>query len=328
MLKYLFLYLILVTNLFSSNSEVMIDKEMKNIIDSLPSMPNQTILQGAGFDDVNKNTLSKKEILKNEYKKFQFAIEQMNDDSFKKIAIDNLNEALYKLDNNEEIIIFYFISADTNEENIRSFMNYIDVLNSHFPSIKGKILLNNYPENLVDEVNRKLDFLVEPFEKDSGKGIIKVYGDGSYTYKVKSINGMKPNEKYQDIFHYVKKDGSTGNIILELKVDRNTKLKIIGETIVDSMVPYLKNLREKNIASNNVKFHIHPWAFNALKLSVVPAYVFSFCNSENFRFRDCENKYIVKGNITLDFFIKLIADKNSDYNKYYKSLQEGLNVKK
>ena len=114
MLKYLFLYLILVTNLFSSNSEVMIDKEMKNIIDSLPSMPNQTILQEVGLDDVNKNTLSKKEILKNEYKKFQFAIEQINDDSFKKIAIDNLNEALYKLDNNEEIIIFYFISADTN----------------------------------------------------------------------------------------------------------------------------------------------------------------------------------------------------------------------
>ena len=199
MLKYLFLYLILVTNLFSSNSEVMMDKEMKNIIDSLPSVPSQTILQEVGFDDVNKSTLSKKEMLKNEYKKFQFAIEQINDDSFKKIAIDNLNEALYKLDNNEEIIIFYFISADTNEENIRSFMKYIDVLNSHFPSIKGKILLNNYPENLVDDVNRKLDFHVEPFEKDSGKGIIKVFGDGSYTYKVKEINGMKPNEKYQDI---------------------------------------------------------------------------------------------------------------------------------
>ena len=54
-----------------------------------------------------------------------------------------INESIPKyVINLPRVISFDEFKADTNEENIRSFMNYIDVLNSHFPSIKGKILLN------------------------------------------------------------------------------------------------------------------------------------------------------------------------------------------
>ena len=324
MFKSFFLFIILVSYLYSSDIKVNHDTEMQNIISSLPSVQNNDILNELGISKNINNGHSKKELLKEEYKKFQFAIEQINDDNFKKMAIDNFNEGMKKLENNEEITIFYFISSESNEQNIRTFMTYIDVLNSHYPNIKGKILLNNYPENLVDVINKSLNFSVEEFVKESGKGTINVDSKGNYSYKVKSINGMTPNDKYQDIFTYKKLDGTTGNIIINLKVDNYSTLKVVGETIVDSMVPYLKNLREKNISSSNVKFHVHPWAFKSLNLNLVPAYVLSYCDNENFRFRDCENKFIAKGNITLEYFIKLIADKNNDYIKYYETLQKGL----
>lgn len=328
MFKSFFLFIILVSTSYTSDIKTIHDNEVQNIISSLPSVPNNDILNEIGMANSKNIGYSKKELLKEEYKKFQFAIEQINDDNLKKMAIENFNEGMKKLENNEEITIFYFISSESNEQNIRTFMAYIDVLNSHYPNIKGKILLNNYPENLVDVINKSLNFTVSEFEKESGKGIIKVDSAGNYSYKVKSINGMTPNDKYQDIFTYKKLDGTTGNIIINLKVDNYSTLKVVGETIVDSMVPYLKNLREKNISSSNVKFHVHPWAFKSLNLNVVPAYVLSYCDNENFRFRDCENKFIAKGNITLDYFMKLIADKNNNYIKYYETLQKGLNNEK
>lgn len=328
MFKSFFLFIILVSTSYTSDIKTIHDNEVQNIISSLPSVPNNDILNEIGMANSKNIVYSKKELLKEEYKKFQFAIEQINDDNLKKMAIENFNEGMKKLENNEEITIFYFISSESNEQNIRTFMAYIDVLNSHYPNIKGKILLNNYPENLVDVINKSLNFTVSEFEKESGKGIIKVDSAGNYSYKVKSINGMTPNDKYQDIFTYKKLDGTTGNIIINLKVDNYSTLKVVGETIVDSMVPYLKNLREKNISSSNVKFHVHPWAFKSLNLNVVPAYVLSYCDNENFRFRDCENKFIAKGNITLDYFMKIIADKNNNYIKYYETLQKGLNNEK
>lgn len=328
MFKSFFLFIILVSTSYTSDIKTIHDNEVQNIISSLPSVPNNDILNEIGMANSKNIGYSKKELLKEEYKKFQFAIEQINDDNLKKMAIENFNEGMKKLENNEEITIFYFISSESNEQNIRTFMAYIDVLNSHYPNIKGKILLNNYPENLVDVINKSLNFTVSEFEKESGKGIIKVDSAGNYSYKVKSINGMTPNDKYQDIFTYKKLDGTTGNIIINLKVDNYSTLKVVGETIVDSMVPYLKNLREKNISSSNVKFHVHPWAFKSLNLNVVPAYVLSYCDNENFRFRDCENKFIAKGNITLDYFMKIIADKNNNYIKYYETLQKGLNNEK
>lgn len=326
MRKLITIFSLLVTFLYSQENKITISDDMKEIIKSLPAIPEQKTINEMGLDGNNNVDKSKKELLKDEYKKFQFAIEQINDKAYKKLAVDNYNEGINKLSSQDNITIFYFLSNEQNEEKIRSFMNHVDVINSHFPNVKGKIFLNNYPDNLIEDYKSSINTQVIPYEKESAKGFFRLLENGEYFYKVKDIVGMIPEEKYQDIFSYIKKDGTESKIIINLKVDSNTKLKIIGDTIVDSMVPFMKNLREKNIKSSNVKFHIHPWAFKSLNLKVVPAYVFSICDNDNFKFRDCENKFIVKGNISLEYFMKLISEKDKSYSKYYDSFKEGKNV--
>lgn len=317
---------VLVSSLLSN--EVKISNEMNDIIKSLPTVASVELIEELKLSpSQNEDGKSKKEMMTKEFEKFKFAIEQITDENYKKLALDNYNEGLEKIQNNENITIFYFISGDSNHESIRSFMTYIDILNSHNSNIKGKILLNNYPDNFVDTYSDTLNTAVEETSKNTSKGSIIINENGDYTYKINNISGLKSGEKYQESISYNKKTGEQGLITLNLKADDNGQLKIVGKTVVDSMVPYLKKLKEKNIGSTNVKFHIHPWAFDSLKLKVVPAYLFSKCDSDNFKFRDCENEFIAKGNITLEYFIELISEKDTKYKALHNSLKEGMNVK-
>lgn len=61
--------------------------------------------------------------------------------------------------------------------------------------------------------------------------------------------------------------------------------------------------------------------FKKLNIKQVPAYVFSYCNTqEYFDFRKCDNKFIVRGDITLRKFISLMAKKDAKFDKYYEAL--------
>ena len=308
--------------LHAADLKTNIDKDFVKVLNNLPHTVNTTTLQEMGMQEKSK-TLSRKESIRKEYEKFKSAIDQITDKDYKQLALNRYKEGIEYLENKENITLFYFISQDTNEESIRNFMVQIDVLHSHNENIIGRIMLNNYPDNYKDSYQGDLKKTVIPLSKESGKGYLELNENGKYTYKVKSLDGMSIGEKYQDIFSYENIDKTKGTIKINLRVNKESELKVLGETIVDSMVPYLRNLRSKKIGSKNVKIHVHPWAFDTLELKKVPAYVLGYCDVNDFKFRECENKFVAKGNITLEYFMSLVSERDKDYTKLYDLFKEG-----
>ena len=92
------------------------------------------------------------------------------------------------------------------------------------------------------------------------------------------------------------------------------------------MYRYLKELKEYGISSKNVNFHVHPWAYKELGLEVVPAYLLTYCDNDDFRYKYCSNKFLIKGNISLQYFLTKVSEEDKYYNKFVYSLQEGKNV--
>ena len=80
---------------------------------------------------------------------------------------------------------------------------------------------------------------------------------------------------------------------------------------------YEKDLREK------VVIKMHPIMFKDLKLKRVPVYLFSSCPSNEFKYKDCENKYIVRGDISFVEALEIVVKEDKYYEKYLKRLQQG-----
>lgn len=87
----------------------------------------------------------------------------------------------------------------------------------------------------------------------------------------------------------------------------------------DSMANYVQNLQNEKIKKLEVTFH--PWAFEYFNLEKVPAYAISYCK-EDFRFKTCEHKYLVRGELSLTNFFEIVSDEDENYKKYYQKLIE------
>lgn len=91
----------------------------------------------------------------------------------------------------------------------------------------------------------------------------------------------------------------------------------------DGMANWLKTNKNDNglKSSPNIKYQFHPWAFEYFDIKRVPAFALSSCKKD-FRFKTCDNKYLIKGNISFLNFIETLSDNNKDYKKMYFDLVE------
>jgi len=87
----------------------------------------------------------------------------------------------------------------------------------------------------------------------------------------------------------------------------------------DSMAKYVQNLQ--NLGIKKIEYTFHPWAFKYFELEKVPAYAMSYCKPD-FRFKTCEHKYLVRGELSLTNFFEYVSDDNEDYKKYFFKLIE------
>lgn len=86
----------------------------------------------------------------------------------------------------------------------------------------------------------------------------------------------------------------------------------------DTMAEYVRNFQHYGISKLEVAFH--PWAFDYFKLDEVPAFALSYCNNEDFRFKQCEHKYLIRGEMSLRAFLEFIMEKDNTYSKYFYEL--------
>lgn len=69
---------------------------------------------------------------------------------------------------------------------------------------------------------------------------------------------------------------------------------------------------------------MHPFIFRKLKLKEVPAILFSKCgHGNNFKFKECENKYLVRGSVSLINALGIVSEMDSSYEKYLQILEQG-----
>lgn len=86
------------------------------------------------------------------------------------------------------------------------------------------------------------------------------------------------------------------------------------------MMDFLMNAYEAGVAGT---IKVHPLIFDTFKVTRAPAFALSYCpTGDNFAFRECENKYLAVGDITLTDFFKMVSDKDKKYESYYFELIE------
>lgn len=132
------------------------------------------------------------------------------------------------------------------------------------------------------------------------------------------------------ILYFISEDTSV-DLIKDFSY-RLSKLKEIDPTIeglimtrgliggnFDTMAEYVKGLQEKGVTKVDITFH--PWAFEHFKLEQVPAFALSYCKKD-FRFKTCEHKYLVRGEVSLTNFFEIVSDENTEYKKYFQKLIE------
>lgn len=68
---------------------------------------------------------------------------------------------------------------------------------------------------------------------------------------------------------------------------------------------------------------VHPLIFDTFKVTRAPAFALSYCpTGDNFAFKECDNKFLAIGDITLTDFFKMVGDKDKEYESYYFELIE------
>jgi len=154
--------------------------------------------------------------------------------------------------------------------------------------------------------------------------------NGYFTEKLNDIyDDYKENEKTQvTIFYFASSDMKAEafkSFVEHIKKLKKSKPNIIGRVLfrglidgtMDGITFWLKKLEEKGLKRTaDVKYQFHPWAFKHFELERVPAYVLSTCKRD-FTFRTCDNKYLVKGDISLVNFFEFLSEQNEKYKEYY-----------
>lgn len=326
--------LLISTMAYSSNdintSKEYFDKQLKDNSELLTNLKDG---YNKKISEISKNTSVKNDSdaktielnINENYKRFKSVISGFENNSLFEKEIDKLyKNKIDKLSDKDAITFIYFISEDTNYAAIKSFVTEIDVLRSHFKNINAKIFLNNYPENLEDSINGNLNSVLSKNENLQTKyGSLEVNTNGQYTYTITKNQRIAPKTLLSDSITINDVTNTPHVIDIKLKSNSKGEIKILDSFNPKGMYRYLKELKEYGISSKYVDFHVHPWAYKDLGLDVVPAYLLTYCDNDDFRYKYCSNKFLIKGNVNLQYFLTKVGEENNYYNKFAYSLQEG-----
>lgn len=79
---------------------------------------------------------------------------------------------------------------------------------------------------------------------------------------------------------------------------------------------------EKELGAKTI-IKMHPLMYRDLELKRVPAYLFSKCSAGEFKYKNCENKYLVRGDISLHKALEIVSVEDSSYLDYLHLLEKG-----
>ncbi|MEV9477581.1 TrbC family F-type conjugative pilus assembly protein [Aliarcobacter butzleri] len=148
--------------------------------------------------------------------------------------------------------------------------------------------------------------------------------------KATDKNKNEENFKSFTIFYFVSENTSLDlikNFSYELEkikeLDNSIDALVLTRGLIggsfDKMAEYVKSLQTLGVKKIDISFN--PWAYEYFKLEQVPAYALSYCEKD-YRFKTCNHKYLVRGEMSLTNFFEIVSDENQFYKKYYQKLIE------
>lgn len=148
----------------------------------------------------------------------------------------------------------------------------------------------------------------------------------------------KENAEYEKsqitLFYFVSSDLDISNFndfIAGVDKLKSVGYNIVGRTIFRGLIGdgmdgipnwLIENENEKDLKRTpNVKYQFNPFAFKHFSLEKVPAFAISSCK-KRFKFKTCEHKYLVKGNISFQNFLEILKENNPSYKQMFFDLVE------
>lgn len=105
----------------------------------------------------------------------------------------------------------------------------------------------------------------------------------------------------------------------------STKYNIQGMVVLNGFPKNFTSFIQENYAQKNteVKIKVHPYIYQYFSLQEVPAYALSACKmGDSFRFKECDNFYLVKGEGSLeDFLLRVAEDENTLRDLYFELIK-------
>ena len=151
--------------------------------------------------------------------------------------------------------------------------------------------------------------------------------------KMKDLNISNNQDKKVDTIFYLFSTSQSEYMFYNF-VEESSKLKKVNKNIkyygvVQGMLSkkqlqklYTPFKYNKELEDDAV-IKMQPFIFKDLDLKRVPVYLFSKCSMSEFKYKDCENKYIVRGEISLKKALDVVSKNDKSYLKYLNILEKG-----
>lgn len=144
-----------------------------------------------------------------------------------------------------------------------------------------------------------------------------------------SLNLLKQNkEKKLTVFYLtstsIAKGAKSFDRLIQKLNDSDKEVQgfivLRGFTDTKTMMDFLVNAYDSGVKGT---LKIHPLIFDTFNVQRVPAFALSYCPSDdNFAFKECDNKFLTMGDITLTDFFRMVSSKDKKYESYYFKLIE------
>lgn len=316
--------------------------DIKTIVDN--NKFSQEFLNSDLFKDINKSELPNKENIKElisplidkkedknskeinlekEYKSFLNTLSLFDEGKYFEDIVNTeylkrLNEIREK-ENNNNFTLFLFTSESVPIQSIKNFSKGIDKLRESYPNVIGRVLLQGYPIFYSNQYSGNLSKKYKiPFKLHSKYGTIKILKDGKFEIN----NGYEYDIKMQFEEEKTVSINIEKDVLLNLVVAKsikNGKYYFKQKQSPNGMARFMQKIINNKATSKNIKLMVHPWAFKEMNLEDVPVLMYSFCR-DDFRFKECENKYVVKGDISLTSFFELVSQYHKELLPIYESI--------
>lgn len=200
------------------------------------------------------------------------------------------------------------------------------------------VIVNDEDEKKINELRKQ--------EKQEKEQISNQLDNLKYQTKLLSKNKkiskkldeiIEKNKEFDETqltaFFFVSSDMEVSNFndfILSIEKLKRLGYNIVGRVLfrglindtLDGIPNWFKKSEKKGLKrSPIIKYQFHPWAFKYFSLDKVPAFALSKCKKD-FRFKTCDHKFLIKGNMTFKNFLETIAEYHSEYNKVLHDLVE------